>query len=155
VNKIKYIQRTRDLYRAQGFQTDYVWASNEDIPFTPLSKPISECTVAIVTTGVVEHEIPKPSRAAKSYSLSDLPANLNTDELAWDKVSTHTDDRQSYFPLEVLEELSRDNKIGKLAPRFHFVPTDYSQRNTLEEDAPSILKACREDSVDIAILIPL
>ena len=155
MNKIKYIQRTRDLYRAQGFQKDYVWASFDDIPFTPLSKPIHECTVAIVTTGVVENEIPKPSRAAKSYSLSDLPANLNTDELAWDKVSTHTDDRQSYFPIEVLEEFSRDQKIGKLAPRFHFVPTDYSQRNTLEEDAPSILKACQEDSVDIAILIPL
>ena len=155
MNKINYIQRTRDLYRAQGFLKDYVWASNEDIPFTPLTKPISECTVTVVTTGVVEHDIPKSIRAAKSYLFSDLPVNVNTDELAWDKVTTHTDDRQSYSPLEVLEELSGVNKIGKLASRFHFVPTDYSQRNTLEEDAPAILEACREDCVDIAILIPL
>jgi hypothetical protein len=57
--------------------------------------------------------------------------------------------------LEVLEELVADNRVGRLADRFHFVPTDYSQRNTLEKDAPAILEACRQDEVDIAILIPL
>jgi hypothetical protein len=35
------------------------------------------------------------------------------------------------------------------------VPTDYSQRNTTEIDAPHLLKLCREDTVDIALLVPL
>jgi len=35
------------------------------------------------------------------------------------------------------------------------VPTDYSQRRTLEQDAPEILRRCREDEVDVALLVPL
>ena len=155
MTKINYIQRTRDFYRAQGFEKDYVWADNKNIPFTQLTKPLSDCTVTVVSTGVVEGDIPKPVRTAKSYPFADLPTSLGTDELSWDKVTTHTEDRQSYFPLEVLEKFVAANKIGRLAERFHFVPTDYSQRNTLEKDAPAILEACRQDNVDIAILIPL
>jgi D-proline reductase (dithiol) PrdB len=155
MNPINYMQRTRDFYRAQGFQKDYVWAHYDEIPFTPLAKPLSECTVAIVTTAVVESDIPKPARKAASYPLSELPAQLDTNEVAWDKVTTHTDDRQSYFPLEALEALVNSGKIKKLAPRFHFIPTEYSQSNTLELDAPAILAACEEDGVDIALLVPL
>jgi D-proline reductase (dithiol) PrdB len=155
MNPINYMQRTRDFYRAQGFQKDYVWAHNDEIPFTGLAKPLSECTVAIVTTAVVESDIPKPVRKATSYPLTALPTQLDTNEVAWDKVTTHTDDRQSYFPLEALEELANSGKIKKLAPRFHFIPTEYSQSNTLELDAPAILAACKEDNVDIALLVPL
>ncbi len=45
--------------------------------------------------------------------------------------------------------------MGSLAARFHGVPTDYSQRRTLENDAPEILERCREDGVDVALLVPL
>ena len=155
MNPINYMQRTRDFYRAQGFEKDYEWAHYDEIPFTPLRKPLGECTVAIVTTAVVESDIPKPVRKATSYPYSALPSKLNTNEQAWDKVTTHTDDRQSYFPLEALEELLSSGKVKKIAPRFHFIPTEYSQGNTLEIDAPAILAACREDAVDIALLVPL
>jgi hypothetical protein len=42
-----------------------------------------------------------------------------------------------------------------VAPRFHGVPTDYSQRRTSEQDAPEILRRLREDAVDVALLVPL
>lgn len=155
MNPIGYMQRTRDLYRAQGFTRDYVWAHHVEIPFQPLNKPLGECTLTIVTTAVIDSHIAKPLRKAASYSHEDLPDQLNTSDLAWDKATTHTDDRQSYFPLEVLEDLAAEGKIGKLAPRFHFVPTEYSQGNTTDLDAPAILDNCREDGVDVALLIPL
>ena len=60
--KIRYIDRTRDYYRAQGFKADYAWSTNDETPFTPLTKPLSECTVTFVTTAVVESNIPKPIR---------------------------------------------------------------------------------------------
>ncbi|MCH8257330.1 MAG: hypothetical protein IIA75_05435 [Proteobacteria bacterium] len=155
MNTIGYIRRTRDYYRAQGFKTDYVWARFDETPFSPLTRPLADCTVTLVTTAVVEQEIPKPIRDARSYSFTEVPENFCTDDLAWDKVTTNTDDRQSYFPLEVLSELAESNRIGKLAPRFHFVPTEYSHASTLEKDAPTILEACRIDQVDIALLVPL
>ena len=49
----------------------------------------------------------------------------------------------------------RQGRIGSLAPRCHGVPTEYSQRRTTEEDAPEVLRLCREDGVDAAILVPL
>jgi hypothetical protein len=41
-----------------------------------------------------------------------------------------------------------------VAPRFHGAPTNRSHRVTLETDAPEILRRCREDDVDVAILAP-
>jgi hypothetical protein len=35
------------------------------------------------------------------------------------------------------------------------VPTEYSQRATSERDAPEILRRCREDGADAALLVPL
>ena len=48
-----------------------------------------------------------------------------------------------------------EGRIGGLAPRFHGVPTEYSQRKTLEEDAPQVLARLRDDGADAAILCPL
>ena len=39
--------------------------------------------------------------------------------------------------------------------RFHGVPTEYSQRKTLTEDAPQILARVCEDRADAAVLCPL
>jgi len=83
------------------------------------------------------------------------PERLFTDDLAWDKAATHTRDVESYVPMKRLAELVREGRIGSLAARFHGVPTDYSQRRTIEQDAPEVLARCREDGVDVALLVPL
>ena len=43
-------------------------------------------------------------------------------------------------------------RIGSLPQRFYGVPTLRSQRSTVERDAPEILRLCREDGVDVAVL---
>jgi len=155
MTRIRYIERTRDYYRALGFERDYAWASNGDIPFTRPPRPLEDCTATIVTTAVVEHEIPKPIRVASSYPFSSVPAAFDTSELSWDKETTHTDDRASYFPFEYLQAFVAERRLGRLADRFHFVPTEYSQRHTLDNDAPAILDACLRDEVDVAFLVPI
>lgn len=152
---IPYMERTRHYYRAQGFTQDYEWAHHEDAPFTRLTKPLSDCRVTLVTTAVPHPEIPKMIRRAESLPFAALPVKFETSELSWDKDSTHTDDRQSFFPVEILQQLADEGMIGGLADRYHFVPTQYSQRATIDEDAPQIADACQQDEVDIALLIPL
>ena len=83
------------------------------------------------------------------------PERLFTDDLAWDKEATHTRDVESFLPIRSLRALADQGRIGSAAPRFHGVPTDYSQRRTIEQDAPGILARCREDAVDAALLVPL
>lgn len=152
---ISYMERTRLYYRAQGFDRDYVWAKHESTPFTPLKKSLKDCTVTLITTAVAHPEIPKPVRKAESIPFTDTPDNFLTDELSWDKETTHTKDRECYFPIKALKSLESEQTIGRIAPRFHFVPTQYSHRVTVSEDAPAIAAACIEDKVDIAILVPI
>jgi hypothetical protein len=47
---IPYMQRTREYYRAIGYDTPYRWAHYNDAPFRPLGKPLSQARVTIVTT---------------------------------------------------------------------------------------------------------
>ena len=158
---VSYIDRTREFYAAHGYENPYRWAHFDEVPFARLAKPLSECRVALVTTASVHRDqSPKDGvlRGAKqvwSGPTDAPPKRLYTDDVAWDKEATHTDDVDSFLPIHPLEALVAAGRIGSLAPRFHGVPTDYSQRRTIEQDAPEILGRCREDGVDVALLVPL
>ena len=80
---------------------------------------------------------------------------MYTDELSWQKSVTHTRDLGSFLPLDHLRDMARSGVFGNLAERFYSVPTEYSKRNTSEKDAPRILELCREDHVEVAMLVPL
>ena len=69
--------------------------------------------------------------------------------------STFRADNTSFLPIVHLQEWARAGRIAGLTARFHGVPTDYSQRRTREEDAPEVLRRCREDAADVALLVPL
>jgi D-proline reductase (dithiol) PrdB len=77
-----------------------------------------------------------------------------TNDLSWDKQATHTDDSESFLPLQALQQLADNGTIGSLNHRFFGVPTEYSQRKT-GLDADQIGEWCAEDGVDIALLVPL
>jgi len=80
---------------------------------------------------------------------------MYTSELSWHQSVTHTDDVASFIPIKQLMTLKDEGKIGNLAPHFHSLPTEYSQRTTIENDAPEILERLMKDQTDIAILVPL
>jgi len=63
-------------------------------------------------------------------------------------------DSGTWFPLPQLQRLSRQGRVGAIAPRFFGAPTNRSHRVTLENDAPEILARCRQDGVDAAVLVP-
>ena len=69
--------------------------------------------------------------------------------------STHTDDRETFLPISAAQRLVAEGALGALAPHFHTAPTEYSQQNTTEQDAPDILRRLWEDEVDAAILTAL
>jgi len=152
---VEYMARTRNYYAAQGFHRAYQWASAETRSRHKISKALNHCKITFVTTAVPDGDIPKILRVASSHLMSDIPVTFRTDELSWDKDATHTRDRNSYIPLEGMNKLLEEGVIGSIADHYHFLPTEYSQSNTKEKDAPSILKVCLKDQVDIAILVPL
>ena len=154
---VRYIDRTREYYRALGYDKDYVWAHHEEVPFVRLARPLREARIGLVTTA---HPPDKSNHDEKgvrhvwSGNVDPLP-ELNTDNLAWDRESTHTRDRESFLPIEAVQGWIREGLVGELAPRFHGAPTGYSQKKTNEVDAPEILKRLREDRVDAVLLSAL
>ena len=158
---VSYIDRTREYYAAQGYERPYRWAHHAAVPFAKLGKPLAESRVTVVTTASpfvgqdAREGVLRGGKRVWSGETDTTPDRLYTDDLAWDKEATHTNDVESFVPLGALRALVAEGRIGSLAKRFHGVPTDYSQRRTLEEDAPEILARCREDGVDIALLVPL
>jgi len=158
---VSYIDRTREYYAAQGYEAPYRWAHFRDAPFAKLGKPLAECTVALVTTArpLGERTAPDAVRGAAdqvwSAAVEPAPQRLLTDHLAWDKEATHTDDVDSFLPIQALRACADAGRIAVVADRFHSVPTDYSQRRTREQDAPELLRRCRADGADAALLVPL
>jgi len=158
---VRYVERTREYYAAQGYDKPYQWAQNDDVPFAPLARPLAACRFALVTTAAPwRDEAPRDGvlrgdREVWSGETARPPERLYTEHLAWDKETTHTRDVESFLPIRRLAAWAAAGRIRDLAPRFHGVPTDYSQRRTLEQDAPEILRRCSEDAVDVALLVTL
>lgn len=154
-NPVGYMERTRLYYEAQGFTKPYTWAHYDTVPFTQPSKPLAESTVAIVTTAALYDRDRTDVREVASGSTTEPPQMLFGNDLSWDKEATHLDDLNAFFPLETLQSLAAEGRINGVAERFHCAPTEYSTRRTIESDAPELLRRCREDGADIALLIPI
>jgi len=152
---VAYIRRSREYYQAQGFERAYSYAHYETAPFAELPKPLKECTVGLVTTASTYPRASLEPRKVDSGTTTPPPARLYTDDLSWDKQTTHTDDLNTFCPIENLHALAADGYIGALAPRFHCAATEYSQRATLEKDAPELHRRLLEDQADVALLVPL
>ncbi len=154
---VDYMARSREYYLAQGYATPYVWAHHSTIPFSRLKVPLNQASVALVTTASHIRANDKPANPQRTeIGMSDRPpGNFFTQDLAWDKAATHTDDLGSYFPLELLHKLAAEGEIGRVASRYYCLPSEYSQRKTLEEDGPAIVRSCLETEVAAVVLVPL
>ena len=160
-----YIDRTRRFYAAQGYEKPYRWAHHTTVPFARLAKSLAESRVAIVTTASpfsgadvrddVRDDVSREAKQVWSGDTQITPDRLYTGDLAWDKDCTHTNDVESFVPLGALRSLVAEGRIHSLTKRFHGVPTDYSQRRTIEQDAPEIVSRCLEDGADVALLVPI
>ena len=151
---LKYMEKSRLYYEAQGFEKAYVWAHHEDVPFTALRKPLAQSRLALITTASLHERAPLESRSVAS-GRTDQPVQLFANDLSWHKKATHLDDLNSFFPIDHVQALVDHGQLGALAPHFHCTPTEYSQRKTKSKDAPEILARCQADEVDVALLIPL
>ena len=159
MSHVRYIDKTREYYRGEGYDRPYRWAHFDDIPFTPLARPLSECRVGLITTSeMAVRDAPPPvddddPRRDPYWLPSDTPVDrLYSRKTSYDRYATTLDDVDTYLPLTRLRELVAGRRIGSLGPRVLMAFSQYSQRKTLTIDAPMILGWLREDRVDVAVL---
>ena len=162
---LPYIERIKEYYQVLGFGEPYRWAHFDEVPFSPLERPLAESTIGIVTTaapyqpdkGDQGPEAPY-NGSSKFYSVySDTTSTepyLRISHIAYDRIHTKAEDQGTYFPLRALKVLENEGRIGKIGPRFHGLPTNRSQDTTIEVDCIELVSRCLEDLIDAAILVP-
>jgi len=161
---VRYMDRIRDYYIAQGYEKPYRWANFDEVPFTPLKKPLSESKITLFSTSDVSVQRPEgeelpaeETTVGDVYSVEwDTPLDrLYSRQESFDRYATTLDDLNSYLPLTRLQEFVEDGRIGALTDRFHNVNRGYSQKLMLQTTAPAALEICQRDEVDVAILTPV
>jgi D-proline reductase (dithiol) PrdB len=131
--------------------------TSDDIPWTPLKRPLAEATIALVTTGGVHLCAEKPFDLRSDASFRVIPRSASREALCL--THEHYDRRDAaadlnlVFPLERLLELEAAGIIGRAAEThygFGFV------ENPQELLAPGHQVGVRlaQAHVDLAILVP-
>jgi hypothetical protein len=148
-----------------AYDNPYVWAHYIKVPFTRLQKPLSQSVLGLITTAV-QFDPSKGDQgpgapynaAAKFYEPYKTPINQKQDlriaHLGIDRKNANMEESACWFPLAAARRVVEMGRLQMVSPNFYGLPTNRSQRHTLETDALIILKMLRADNVDVAILIP-
>jgi D-proline reductase (dithiol) PrdB len=146
------------------------WISREpsrEIPWTPLKKPLRECTIALVSSGGIalksdtpfdqEGERLNPWWGDPSFRV--IPRTATEDDV--EIYHLHIDpsfakeDLNCLLPLQRLGYLEEAGEIGRSAPRhYSFMGYILEPTDLLEDTTPAIIRHLKEDQVDAVLLVP-
>jgi D-proline reductase (dithiol) PrdB len=135
----------------------------DDVPFTPLRKPIRECRLALVTTGGVHLREQPPydmadPRGDPSYRA--IPSDTHPGRLTitHDYYDHHDAERDLniLFPLELFRNLARAGYIGGLATCYSFMGhiEPPHVETLLRVTAPQVAGKLKQERVDAVLLTP-
>jgi D-proline reductase (dithiol) PrdB len=138
------------------------------IPWTPLTKPLSECRVALLSSAAIalrddrpfdqQGERDNPWWGDPTHRV--IPAGTKTEDVTLYHLHIDTrpaeQDLNCVLPLDRLTELAEGGAIGEAA-RSHYSMMGYilDETELLEATAPKIVDQLREEEVDVLLLVPV
>ena len=151
-------------------RTMQTWAKMEsprEIPWTPLDKPLSECRVALISSGGIalksdmpfdqEGERQNPWWGDPTHRV--IPRDTKTGDIKL--YHLHVDpcyveaDINCLLPIDRLGQLAASGEIGAVANmHYAFMGYNLQPRILLEETTPKIIHNLRDEAVDVAVLVP-
>ncbi len=161
MDPIAYVTQLNEFYRSQGFPP-YQWTVNDTAPLTPMTKPLRECRIAMLTSGGVSRKVDAPfnPQARNDLRVDAVPRDTAGDFFViHDDYYNHADadrDINCMFPLERLRELAAERVIGEVAPHHYsgFMGRTYIRSAVVNEAAPVLVRRLRDESVDAFVLVP-
>jgi D-proline reductase (dithiol) PrdB len=138
-----------------------------EIPWTPLAKPLSDCTVALISSGGLalktdrpfdqEGERQNPWWGDPSYRI--IPRTATEEDI--NIYHLHVDptfvlqDLNCLLPLQRLAEMAEAGEIGRPASsHYSFMGYTLQPEALLEESTPAIIGYLQNEEVDVVVLIP-
>jgi D-proline reductase (dithiol) PrdB len=132
---------------------------------TPLQKPLSACTVGLVTTaGLSLPDQPPFDLTIRNgdSSFREIPSNISPQLLEMQQRSwafDHTGilrDRNLALPLDRLRELQQRGEIAAVAPRcYSFMGSIVGPSKLMKVSAPEVARRLAADHVDVVLLTPV
>ena len=139
------------------------WES-EDVPWTPVTKPLAESTLAVVTTAGVHHRDQKPfdmkdPNGDPTYRVIDGSRPLSTLMITHDYYDHSDADRDVniVLPLDRLGEMAAEGVLGSLAARHYSFMGHIDGPHILtlvEKTGREVAHFLREEDVDAVLLTP-
>ena len=149
---------------ADFLTASYTPQRSEDIPWTPIKKPLAESKIALVTTAGIHHGHQKPfdmedPAGDSSYRMIDTET-IEQDYLITHDYYDHRDaenDLNIIFPVTRLKEMAADGIVGSVAG--HHVSfmghiKGSHLESLIENDAPEVAARFVQDHVDAVLLTP-
>lgn len=138
-----------------------------DIPWTPLPKPVKECTFSLVTSSGIslksdppfdmEREKREPLWGDRSYRI--IPRGTTSAQIDVNHLHINTNwikqDINVMLPLQRMEELESQGVIGKLAPSsFSFYGFQWQSTEFLDTAISPMVPRMKEEGVEAVLLFP-
>ncbi len=138
------------------------------IPWTPLSKPLSECTVSLISSAALvlrgdrpfdqQGERDDPWWGDPSHRV--IPRSATSDEVACHHLHIHTaaaeQDLNCVLPIHRLVELEEAGFIGRAATsHYSFMGYQPRDQELLARTVPAIIEQLRAEQVDAVLLVPV
>lgn len=147
------------------FMRAYPYRSVDWKPGTHLAKPLSEATIAVVTTAAFYLPTQAPfdeTMRGGDWSFREIPVDADLASLgiahksdAFDHRGIE-DDKNLALPLDRLREMEAAGEIGGVA-RMHysFMGSVTAPGRLMSESAPAVARLLREREVDAVVLTPV
>ena len=162
---LKYIERTRSYYSALGYEP-YSWATYDKVPFcTSTKQSLSKQRVTLISTSAhlaTNAGDQGPGAAynakAKFFKVFATPTSptpdLRISHVNYDREHCMADDPNTWLPIRALKRAEATGFIGELSSEVIGLPTNRSQRVTVEQDCPDVIAHCQRLRTDVALLVP-
>lgn len=138
-----------------------------EIPWTPLSKPLPECSVALISSGGIavkddrpfdqEGERRNPWWGDPTWRV--IPDTTRTEDIRVyhmhiDSVPVESD-MNCLLPIDRLRDLVEEGKAGRAASsHYSFMGYLLDPGELLDKSIPAIIERLRSEAVDVVLLIP-
>ena len=136
----------------------------DDTPWTPMAKPLSESKLGLVTTAGLHVRgdrpfIPNQPGGDTSYRV--IARNTNVQDIVQSHASTGFDHTGIYrdinvtFPIERLNELESQGKIGSLSENYYsYMGALRDVTGIIENTGPEVAQRLKNDGVEVVLLTP-
>jgi len=140
---------------------------SREIPWTPLSRPLAECTVALISTGGIalktdrpfdqEGERRNPWWGDPSYRV--IPNTTRTEDIRIYHLHINPDPAQSdmncLLPIDRLNDLVASGIVGRAAPsHYSFMGYILKPQELLVKSVQAMIDQMRREDVNVVMLIP-